>query len=331
MHKVGRKCKIGCFVFIMIWGLVSCAPSASESIVEGTVSEENNIAQTESEESSTVSQETEEISDVLSEIVPPEMYSVQVGLNYVEKPKKRTRAEAIEKIEELSIQFPKLSFVVENEALYPDGLLTSLAENPEMTDFICGYPDADGSVTGGFTEQELEQEYPLFLQFDPRWGYYPYGISVMAESGCGPTCLSMALLYLTGDETITPDAVGQYSMDNGYYVTNVGTAWALLDEYPKLHGLSSNVISVSDENMKQELEEGNILICSMRPGEFTSGGHFVVVYGTDEEGYRVNDPKCVYRSNRSWSYEELATDIKRLWCIGKVSEKSGSSISARRD
>lgn len=303
-------------IVIMSFAFVSCASSESESMVEEAVTEEAVTEEAVTEETimENIHDETPEI---LQETENIELYPAQVGLDHVEKPQKRSREEAIEKIRELSLEFPQLSFVVENESLYPDGLLTSVANNPEMTDYVCGYPDADGSVTGGFTEEELEQEYPLFLQFDPRWGYYPYGITVMADSGCGPTCLSMAIFYLTGDESITPDVVGKYSMDNGYYVTDVGTAWSLLADYPAIHGLRSTTLSVSEDTMNEKLAEGNILICSMRPGNFTAGGHFVVVYGVDEEGYQVNDPKCVYRSNQSWSYEELSADIKRMWCIGK--------------
>lgn len=340
-HTAGmkNKIKIGLLI-VMSCMFVSCASTESESMVEETMTENTTMEESvispedeweqeaiakdtldklqEAEESEPDFLEAEEMIDNTQESETVEPYPLQVALDYVEKPQKRTRAEAIEKIKELSLLFPQLVYVAENEEVYPDGLLTSVANNPEMTDFVCGYPDADGSVTDGFTAEELEQEYPLFLQFDPRWGYYPYGITVMADSGCGPTCLSMAVFYLTRDATVTPDVVGQYSMDNGYYVTNVGTAWGLLTDYPAIHGLHSSTLSVSKEAMNQKLEEGNILICSMRPGNFTAGGHFVVVYGVDETGYKVNDPKCVYRSNQSWSYEELSADIKRIWCVGRL-------------
>ena len=329
MHGGGMKNKAGYLIpVIMLFVLVSRAPKTSGDVELHTFPQEVS----EDEELHTLPRETEEASNVsedgeASVVISTDAESLEIetleqtlpewGLDYVEKPQKRSRQEAIAKIEELSVQFSQLSFVVKNEALYPDGLLTSVANNPEMADYVCGYPDADGSVTGGFTKEELEQEYPLFLQFDSRWGYYPYGITVMGDSGCGPTCLSMAVFYLTRDATVTPNVVGQYSMDNGYYVTDVGTAWALLEDYPAIHGLSSTTLSVNEEAMKQKLEEGNVLICSMRPGNFTAGGHFVVVYGVDEEGYKVNDPKCVYRSKKSWSYEELAGDIKRIWCVGR--------------
>ena len=51
------------------------------------------------------------------------------------------------------------------------------------------------------TEKELQEEYPLFLQWDKRWGCLAYGDdSNVAISGCGPTTLAMAVVALTGNE-----------------------------------------------------------------------------------------------------------------------------------
>lgn len=323
IKKSTKEVLVLMFVIISVV-FISCAPSSVDSAMSDrmeaveTIETIETIVQDHSlEHTVSLAPEMEEPEVVEELIVSPPSYAEQCALDYVEQPKKRSRSEAIEKLKELSVQFPKLAMVVENEKIYPDGVLTSVANNPEMTDFVCGYQDSNGSVTGGFTKEEMEQDYPRFLQWDIRWGYFPYGMTVMGDSGCGPTCLSMAIFYLTRNEVVTPDVVGKYSMENGYYVTDVGTAWTLLDDYPKLYDLSTSKISVSQENMKNELDEGNILICSMRPGNFTAGGHFVVVYEYDENGFKVNDPKCVYRSRQDWSYEDLATDIKQIWVIGK--------------
>ncbi|MBQ8280730.1 MAG: C39 family peptidase [Roseburia sp.] len=263
--------------------------------------------------------ETEESTETLVPIIQtPLSYNEQIKLDFVEQPKKRSREEAIAKIKELSRWYPALYFVYKNADLYETEMLLSGAGNPEMADFLYGYLSSDGSVTGGFTEEETPETYPLFLQFDPRWGYMAYGSEGnMGSSGCGPTCLSMAVYYLTGDRNCTPDVVARYSLDNGYYVKGVGTAWSLLANYPRTYGLSSRQISWSEANLKAQLDKGNILICSVRLGKFTSSGHFIVIYGYDETGFKINDPKCVYRSDLTWDYEEFKNDIKATWTIGK--------------
>ena len=263
--------------------------------------------------------ETEESTESFVPVVQAQTsYNEQIKLDFVEQPKKRNREEAIAKIKELSRWYPALYFVYQNADLYQTEMLLSGAGNPEMADFLYGYLTAEPVVRGGFTEAETPETYPLFLQFDPRWGYMPYGTEGnMGSSGCGPTCLSMAVYYLTGDRNCTPDAVARYSLDNGYYVKGVGTAWSLLAHYPRTYGLSSRQISWSETNLKAQLGKGNILICSVRLGKFTSSGHFIVIYGYDENGFKINDPKSVYRSDLTWDYEEFKADIKATWSIGK--------------
>ena len=295
---------MGCLIFLMITDakIISIFTSAEQ--------ETEIIMETESE--------TEIDSQIEPVISKPLSYVEKCELDYVEPPVKRTREEAVEKIKELSRWFPALYFVYTNEEQYPLELLLSGAGNPEMTDFLYGYLTSDGSTNGNFTDEEQPEDFPLLLQWDIRWGYMPYGTNgTVGSSGCGPTCLSMAVFYLTGNRECTPDVIAQYSLDEGHYVEGVGTAWALLDNYPTEFGLTVTHPALSDENLKAHLDKGNILICSVRPGEFTSEGHFIVIYGYDENGYKINDPKCVYRSRLSWTYEQIQDDIKRVWSVGK--------------
>lgn len=236
------------------------------------------------------------------------------GLDKVDKPVKWEPGEVLAKLEELGAENALIEKITQNTQLYPDNMLEALANNPEMADFVAGYPDADRSAAGGLTEMEKEQEHPLFLQWDPRWGYASYGDdSNIGLAGCGPVSLSMALYYLTKDETLTPDKIASYSMEHGYYMSGTGTAWALMKEVPPLYGVKVNQPGINEQIMKAELDKGNVIICAMRPGDFTAAGHFIVIYGYDKKGFKVNDPNCVARSRRSWSYEQIGNQIKNLW------------------
>ena len=271
------------------------------------------------EEQMTSEPNTDADSEILNHpILTPLSYVEQIELDFVEQPKKRNREEAIAKIKELSRWYPALYFVYKNADQYPIELLLSGAGNPEMADFLYGYLSSDGSITGGFTDEEQPEDYPLFLQFDPRWGYMSYGTrGTVGSSGCGPACLSMAVFYLTGDRTCTPGAIAQYSLDNKYYVEGIGTSWSLLTDYPAEFGLTSYQVQLREANLKAELDKGRYLICSVREGDFTSAGHFIMIYGYDENGFKINDPKCVYRSRLSWTYKQIRNDIKATWSIGE--------------
>lgn len=202
-------------------------------------------------------------------------------------------------------------------AQYPEELLEALVNNPELKDFVHGYLTADGSVTGGFKEEETEQDFPLFLQWDARWGYAPYGESNIGISGCGPTCLSMVIFALTRDETATPDKLADYSMENNHYVPGIGTAWLLMSEAASDFGIKASEVGLDGDEIRRQLDMGRPIICAMRPGDFTTTGHFIVIYGYDENGFKVNDPNSRERSGRRWTFEELRYQIKNLWCYRK--------------
>lgn len=239
-------------------------------------------------------------------------YVSSIGTWEVGNPVERTEDEVLQRLGELSQESSMIDEIYQNRFQYPEELLAALANNPEMADFTYGYLGGDG-VTGGFTTAEKEQEFPLFLQWDPRWGYESYGESCIGLAGCGPTCLSMVLFYLTRDETLTPDKIAKYSMENGYYVKGAGTAWTLMEDVPKLYGIKFTELSSSEHSIKAALDKGNIVVCAMGRGYFTTLGHYIVIYGYDEDGFMVNDPNCIVRSNERWTFGEIQYQIKNIW------------------
>ena len=253
------------------------------------------------------------------QFVEPDYVSL-CGLDYVEKPRKRTEKEVLDKLLELSMDNDAIGRICGGGYPYSSKMLEALANNPEMALFVEMFPESEGKATGGLTAAEKAQKYPLFLQWDPRWGYVEYGDgSNIGLAGCGPTCLSMMLYYLLGDENITPDVIAEYSMENGYYMSGTGTAWKLLEDVAAVYGVSVDQPKASEKTLKNALDQGEIVICSMKPGDFTAGGHFVVIYGYDEEGFLINDPNCVARSRQRWTYEEIGRQIKHTWVYGKGS------------
>lgn len=258
--------------------------------------------------------ETEEETE---EEEPEPTYIELYGLEEVEKPERRTKEQVRQKLKELSAEYEMIGEIYEQIESFSEEMLEHLANNPEMAAYVLGALESDGAVTGGFTEAELEAEYPLLLQFDPRWGYFEYGGKEMGISGCGPTCLSMMLLALTDVETVTPDKVVTYSLENGHYVEGVGTAWKLLEEFPRLYNLTVENPEMKESALKAELDEGKVLICSVKRGVFTANGHFIMIYGYDETGFKVNDPMCVARSNQTWTFAEFGRQLKRVWAYGE--------------
>lgn len=254
----------------------------------------------------------------LAELLETKTYADLQVLSAIDKPQKREqRWKALAKLEELSREFPKMEEVLENAAQYPDNLLEALSNNPEMIEFVLGFTEKK-SEEPVLTEAEMAREYPLFLQWDPRWGYDYYGDdSVVGLAGCGPTCLSMVLYSLTRDETLTPDKLAAYSMENEYYMYGTGTLWKLMEEVPLLYGVQWSDPDIDEEVMKNELDRGHVLACAVRGGDFTARGHFIMIYGYDEMGFLVNDPNCATRSTQSWDFKTMKPQIKEMWSYSK--------------
>lgn len=314
-----------CLLLVNIWFLITLhnkeknIEEQSERVMAGILQQLNEEYRQDSllRETKEYQKETENAAKQQVKTDYPDIW----GLERVDKPVKRTEVEVLEKLQRLAEDNSLIADIFENRKRYPDKMLEALANNPEMAGFVAGYLEKDNrGMKTGLTESEREKDFPLFLQWDPRWGYEEYGDgSNIGISGCGPTCVSMALYYLTGDESLTPDKIADYSMKNGYYVTGVGTAWALLEDVPALYGISVTQQKIREYNLKEALDANGVIICSMGEGDFTAAGHFIVVYGYDREGFLVNDPNCVARSREHWSWDRLEKQIKNIWVYSNSS------------
>lgn len=231
----------------------------------------------------------------------------------LDKPTTRSNDEIITHIKELSSKDKDIKYIYKYRSKYPDTLLASLANNPEMAEFVRDYPDAPRKVTGGLTSDEIAENNPLFLQWDKRWGYANYGDDCIGLSGCGPTCLSMVIFSLTGDKSATPDKISNYSMENGFYVKGTGTDWSLMTNAASVYGITSTELSLDENVMKKCIDSGGKIICAMRAGDFTTTGHFIEIYGYNNDGFLVNDPNSTLRSASTWDYDTLSPQIKNLW------------------
>ncbi len=231
----------------------------------------------------------------------------------VNAPQILEREEVNIKLEKLADTNPEFQDIYNHANEYPQELLQALCNNPEMISYVSGYLTADGTPKGGITEDDLSAPVPLLLQWDTRWGYVPYGDSDVGQSGCAPTCLSMVIVALTGDTEATPNAVAAYSEENGYYVEGTGTSWSLMTDGSSSFDISGRELPLSKSVIFSELESGHPIICSLRPGDFTTTGHFIVLTEVVDGEIRVNDPNSKARSSKLWSYEALEGQIKNLW------------------
>lgn len=200
---------------------------------------------------------------------------------------------------------------------YPTYIIELYENNHETKDFVLNYPFREELETD-LSPYEGSETVPLFLQWDPMWGYEDYGSSCIAVTGCGPTCLAMVGYHLTGDHNMTPHQIAEFAERNGYYERGYGSSWTLISEGSAKLGLTATELPLVKKKMTDALERGEPIILAMGEGDFTSTGHYIVLTGVVDGKFSVNDPNSRENSGKLWSYEELEGQIRNIWAIRKT-------------
>ncbi len=199
---------------------------------------------------------------------------------------------------------------------WPWEIIELYENNPETREFVLNYPFRETAKVD-ITQYKDSGTVPLFLQWDPMWGYEDYGSSCIAITGCGPTSLAMAGYYLTGDPNMNPKGIAQFAERNGYYEKGYGSSWTLISEGAGKLGLEARELPLVKKKMTDALEAGEPVILAMGPGDFTTTGHYIVLTGLEEGAFRVNDPNSRENSRKLWTYEQLEKQIRNIWAISK--------------
>lgn len=123
-----------------------------------------------------------------------------------------------------------------------------------------------------------------YSQIDSRWKnkmYSSVGDSsqTIGSSGCGPTCSAMVVSSIEGN--ITPDIMGDLYVDYGYRSANNGTYWSAFRWTADVFDIDYKEIYKLDE-VCDLLEERHMVIVACGNGLFTTGGHFILIYGYED-------------------------------------------------
>ena len=197
----------------------------------------------------------------------------------------------------------------------PEEILEFTEKYPQASAFAenyAKYRDYDEPID---ISGELEKgKIPLFLQWDYRWGYRTYGNKYMGLNGCGPTCLAMVYCGLTGDASVNPHTMAVWANDHGYYVPDAGTTRGLMSDGAEQFGLSVTETGTDEEQIRDALNQAHPVICIVGPGDFTVGGHFIVLSGINGDGtVRVNDPNSEENSEKDWELSRIVSQTNTSW------------------
>ena len=168
---------------------------------------------------------------------------------------------------------------------------------PEITELP--EPNVKFVVVKKTEKQEVETEYgyvekfpevPLYNQLD-----YPktrYGDSTVRSSGCGIACYAMVLSYLHDREILPDELAGMYHR----YKVKGGSSHSLFTATQEEWGVTVENCywreAWIEGKVMEALSNGQPIIANVHEDSaFTDGGHFIVLYGLNEDGkILVRDP-----------------------------------------
>ena len=65
----------------------------------------------------------------------------------------------------------------------------------------------------------------------------------------------------------------------------------------------------------EDAENGDLVVCAMGPGDFTTSGHFILLAGAQDGMAVINDPNSPTNSEKLWKVSDFRDQISMLWAI----------------
>lgn len=123
-----------------------------------------------------------------------------------------------------------------------------------------------------------------YSQIDPRWKNKLYTSTgnktqTMGSSACGPTCGAMVVSSIKG--TILPTEMADLYVKYGFRSANNGTYWSAFRWTADVFDIGYKEIYKLND-VCDLLEENYMVISACGNGLFTTGGHFILIYGYED-------------------------------------------------
>lgn len=166
----------------------------------------------------------------------------------------------------------------------------------------------------------------LYYQTDRRWADVDYSAkgesTTIGRSGCGPTCMAMVIATWV-DKNVTPVEACAWALSHGYKAVNQGTYYSYFKSHGAVYGIRAEQLNGSNlrnlsakaaapyhEKAARAIRNGDLVICCMGPGLWTSGGHFILLWDIEGDTAYINDPASSRTARTRGSLARLRREVK---------------------
>lgn len=167
-----------------------------------------------------------------------------------------------------------------------------------------------------------------YLQTDPRWKNHNYSApgekKTIGSSGCGPTSAAMVIATLK-DKNVTPVTTSEWSMKNGYKAYNQGTYYTYFVPQMEKYGITCRRLNTANLYGKNSsaahtealnaLQRDDWVIACMGKGNWTSSGHFILLYGFENGYVSINDPASTASRRIKNTWALFSKQVKYMWTV----------------
>lgn len=175
-----------------------------------------------------------------------------------------------------------------------------------------------------------------YMQTDSKWKNKDYSAkgekTTIGASGCGPTSMAM-VLATWADPKVDPVSECAWALAHGYKAPHSGTYYGYFEPAGARYGLSvtrlnySNIYGNSTSQYhaqaKAAIDRGDLVIACMGKGNWTSQGHYVLVWDIKGNTIYINDPASTKTSRTRGDYSLFKKQVKYYWTIKRPAHIPG--------
>lgn len=188
------------------------------------------------------------------------------------------------------------------------GKLTKAAVKKYQTENRLESDGIVGTITWAHLQEQslLVKKRPVdYKQYDGKWGSKLYTSTgnktqTMASSACGPTAMADVVATFF-DTNVTPYTLAQIAVKKGYRTVNSGTSWNFFKFMATQYEFSAFKQTSDHAAFLDALSKGALVVCSMGPGYWTNGGHFICAWKYDGTYIYANDPASGTRTKQKFA------------------------------